>query len=215
MIMNKSNLSQSVGASIFALALALFAGQSALASPATEINRAVNVAGGADVKNAMPSTFMQGFNAVIIKVKQAETSVYVSTAVKLRPDLAAQITVAALNARARGQHNCDDISAIIKAAIAAAPDSRYAIARAALAAQPTSRQCILAAAGINDKDLIVAYTKRYDGKEVISGKEGKEVIPPPAPTFPYPTIWDVGNIISINPGPGGGFVASPSDPADH
>jgi len=212
MIMNRSNFSESVCASIFALALALFAGQSAFASPATEINRAVNVAGGADVKHAVPSTFLQGFNAVIIKVKQADAPLYVSAAVKMRPDLAPQITVATLNARARDRHNCEDISAIIKAAIAAAPDSRYAIARAALAAQPTSRQCILAAAGINDKDLRVAYTRRYDGKEVISPKEGKEVIPPPAPGFPYPTIWDVGNIISINPGPGG--VASPSDPAD-
>src|SRR5438034_3092814 len=212
MIMNRSNFSESVCASIFALALALFAGQSAFASPATEINRAVNVAGGADVKHAVPSTFLQGFNAVIIKVKQADAPLYVSAAVKMRPDLAPQITVATLNARARDRHNCEDISAIIKAAIAAAPESRYAIARAALAAQPTSRQCILAAAGINDKDLRVAYTRRYDGKEVISPKEGKEVIPPPAPGFPYPTIWDVGNIISINPGPGG--VASPSDPAD-
>jgi len=202
-----------VCASIFALALALFAGQSAFASPATEINHAVNVAGGVDAKHAVPSTFMQGFNAVIIKVKQADASPYVSAAVKMRADLAAQITVAALNAHARDRQSCDDISAIIKAAIAAAPDSRYAIVRAALAAQPTSRQCILAAAGIADKDLKVAYTRRSDGKEVISGKEAKEVIPPPAPAFPYPTIWDVGNIISINPGPGG--VASPSDPSDN
>jgi len=213
MIMNRSNFSQWVGGLIFALALALFSGQSVFASPATEINHAVNVAGGADAKHAVPSTFMQGFNAVIIKVKQADASQYVSAAVKMRPDLAAQITVTALNAHARDRQSCDDISAIIKAAIAAAPDSRYAIVRAALAAQPTSRQCILAAAGIADKDLKVAYTRRSDGKEVISGKEGKEVIPPPAPAFPYPTIWDVGNIISINPGPGG--VASPSDPADH
>ena len=213
MAMNKWNFSQSVGAFIFALALILFTSLT-WASPATEISRAVNVAGGPDVKNALPSTFMQGFNAVIIKVKQADAPVYVSTAVKLRPDLAAQITVAALNASARDRHSCEDMSAIIKAAIAAAPNSRYAIVRAALAAQPTSRQCILAAAGINDKDLTVAYTKRYDGKEVLSSKEGKEVIPPPAPAWPYPSIWDVGNIISINPGPGG-FVASPSDPADH
>jgi hypothetical protein len=213
-IMNKSSFSKCVSGLVFALAITLSAGQSVFASPATEINRAVNVAGGGDVKHALPSTFIQGFSAVIIKVKQAETPVYVSTAVKLRPDLAAQITVAALNARARDRHSCDDISGIIKAAIAAAPNSRYAIIRAALAAQPASRQCILAAAGINDTDLKVAYTRRYDGKEVISPKEGKEVIPPPAPTWPYPTIWDVGNIISINPGPGG-FVASPSDPADH
>jgi hypothetical protein len=131
----------------------------------------------------------------------------------MRPDLAPQITVAALNTRVRDRHTCDDISAIIKAAIVAAPDSRYAIAKALLAAQPGSRECILDAAGISAKDLKVAYTRRSDGKEVISGKEGKEVIPPPAaPAWPYPTIWDVGNIISINPGPG---VASPSDPADH
>jgi hypothetical protein len=212
--MNKSNFSQSVGALIFALALTLFTASLTSASPATEINRAVNVAGGADVKNALPSTFMQGFSAVIIKVKQAEAPVYVSTGIKLRPDLAAQITVAAMNARVRDRDNCDDISAILKAAIAAAPNSRYAIVRAALAAQPTSRQCVLAAAGLNDKDLRVAYTRRTDGKEVLSSKEGKEVIPPPAaPGFPYPAIWDVGNIISINPGPGG--VASPSDPGDH
>jgi hypothetical protein len=210
--MNKTSFSQSVGASIFALALALFAGQSVSASPTTEINHAINVAGGADAKHATPSIFMQGFNVVIIKVKQADAPLYVSAAVKMRPDLASQITGAALNARPMDRHSCEEITAIIKAAIAAAPDSRYAITRAALAAQPSSRACILAAAGITDKDLRVAYTRRSDGKEVISGKEGKEVIPPPVPAFPYPTIWDVGNIISINPGPG---VASPSDPADH
>jgi len=204
MIMNKSSFSQWVGASIFAFALALFSAQSAFASPTTEITRAVNVAGGADVKHAVPSTFMQGFNAVIIKVKQAETPVYVSAAVKMRLDLAPRITVATLNARDR--HSCEDISAIIKAAIAAAPDSRYAITRAALAAQPTSRQCILQAAGISDKDRRVAYTRRSDTKEVLTGREA---IPAPTPAFLYPTIWDVGNIISINPGPGGS-VASPS-----
>jgi hypothetical protein len=206
MIMNKSSSSQWVGASIFALALALFAVQSAFPSPTTEITRAVNVAGGADLKHAAPSIFMQGFNAVIIKVKQAETPLYVSAAVRMRPDLAPPITVATLNARARDRHRCKDISAIIKAVIAAAPDSRYAITRAVLAAQPTSRQCILQAAGISDKDLRVAYTRRSDGKEVL---RGSEAIPPPTPAFPYPTIWDVGNIISINPGPGG-FVGSHS-----
>jgi hypothetical protein len=204
MIMNKSSFSQWVGALIFAFALALFAAQSAFASPATEITRAVNVAGGADVKHAVPSTFMQGFNAVIIKVKQAETPLYVSAAVKMRPNLAPRITVATLNARDR--HSCEDISAMIKAAIAAAPDSRYAITRAVLAAQPSSRQCILQAAGISDKDLRVAYTRRPDAKEVL---RGRETIPPPTSAFPYATIWDVGNIISINPGPGGS-VASPS-----
>jgi len=207
-----SNFRQSMSASIFAVALALFTGSSAFASPAAEISRAVKVAGGADVKHAAPAAFLQGFNVVVVRVKKAETPLYVTAAVKMRPDLAPQITVAALNARPLDRHSCDEIDAIIKAAIAAAPDSRYAIARAALAAQPASRACILAAAGITDKDLKIAYTRRSDGKEVLSSKAGKEVIPPPAPPgFPYPTIWDVGNIISINPGPGG--VASPSDPS--
>jgi hypothetical protein len=206
MIINKSGLSQWVGASIFAFALALFAAQSAFGSPTTEITRAVTVAGGGHFKHAMPATFMQGFNAVIIKVKQTETPLYVSAAVKMRPDLAPRITVATLNARARDRHSCEDISAIIKVAIAAASDSRYAITRAVLAAQPTSRQCILQAAGISDKDARVAYTRRSEDKEVL---RGREAIPPPTPGFPYPTIWDVGNIISINPGPGGS-VASPS-----
>src|SRR5438552_14825285 len=181
MIMNKSSFSQWVGGLIFALALALFSGQSVFASPATEINRAVNVAGGVDVKHAASATFLQGFNTVVIKVKQADAPLYVSAGVKMRPDLAPQITVAALNARPMDRHSCEEITAIIKAAIAAAPDSRYAITRAMLAALPGSRQCILAAVGIADKDLRVAYTRRSDGKEVISGKEGKEVIPPPAP----------------------------------
>lgn len=206
MIMNKSSFSQRLGVSIFAFALALLAAQSAFASPTIEITRAVNVAGGADVKHAAPSIFMQGFNAVIIKVKQPEAPLYVSAAVKMRPDLAPPITVATLNARVRDRHRCKDISAIIKAAVAAATDSRYAITRAVLAAQPTSRQCILQAAGISEKDLRVAYTRRSGGKEVLGGREA---IPPPAPAFPYPTIWDVGNIISINPGPGG-FVGSHS-----
>src|SRR5206468_10690958 len=92
MIMNRSNFSESVCASIFALALALFAGQSAFASPATEINRAVNVAGGVDVKHAASATFLQGFNTVVIKVKQADAPLYVSAGVKMRPDLAPQIT---------------------------------------------------------------------------------------------------------------------------
>jgi hypothetical protein len=209
-----SNFRQSMSASIFAVALALFTGSSAFASPAAEISRAVNVAGGADVKHAAPAAFLQGFNVVVVRVKQAETPLYVSAAVKMRPDLAAQIAVAALNARPLDRRTCEGIEAIIKAAIAAAPDARYAIARAALAAQRASRACILAAAGITDKDLKLAYTRRSDGKEVLSSKEGKEAIGEPAPSFPWPTIWDVGNIISINPGPGG-FVASPSDPSGH
>jgi hypothetical protein len=206
-----------LNASLFAVALALFTGSSAFAtSPTDEISRAVRVAGGADVKQAAPAEFLQGFRAVVIKVKQAEAPLYVSTAIRMRPDLAPQITVAALNARPLDRRTCEGINAIIKAAIAAAPSARHAIAQAALAAQPASRACILAAAGVTDGDLKLAYARRSDGKQVLDGKDGKEVIEErQAVFFPPPTIWDVGNIISINPGPGGANVVSPSDPSDH
>jgi hypothetical protein len=205
-----------IKASLFAVALALFAGSASAASPTDEISRAVRVAGGANIKQAAPAEFLQGFRAVAVKIKQAETPLYVSTAVRMRPDLAPQITVAALNARPLDRRTCEGIDAIIKAAIAAAPSARHAIAQAALAAQPASRACILAAAGTSEADLTLAYARRSDGKQVIDGKDGKGVIEErQAAFFPPPTIWDVGNIISINPGPGGFFVVSPSDPNDH
>jgi hypothetical protein len=52
-------------------------------------------------------------------------------------------------------------------------------------------------------------TSSSRGEASAASLRGKEAISPPAPAFPNPTIWDVGNIISINPGPGG-FVGSSS-----
>jgi hypothetical protein len=209
-----------LNASLFSIVLALFTGSSAFAaSPADEISRAVKVAGGADIKKAAPAEFVQGFRAVVIKAKQAEAPLYVSTAVGMRPDLAPQIAGAALKARPLDRRTCDGVDAIIKAAITAAPTARHAIAQAALAAQPAARDCILAAAGTSAAELQFAYTRRSsDGKQVIDGKDDKEVIEDKRvyePGFPAPDIWDVGNIISINPGPGGVLVVSPSDPTDH
>jgi hypothetical protein len=72
----------------------------------------------------------------------------------MRPDLAPQITVAALRAYRSGgkeiiekQVSCDWVDPIIRAAILAAPSAKDAIIQAAIAAEPYARECILAAAG--------------------------------------------------------------------
>ncbi len=202
------------------IAFALLTASSAFAvSPTYEISRAVTVAGALDIKQAASATFLQGFSAVIIRVKQAEMPVYVSAAIKMRPDFAPQITAAALTVRPLDRRNCEAIGAIIRAAITAAPTARYDIARAALAAQPASRECVLAAAGTSEADLTLAYARRSDGKDVGDSKDykqvadDKQVVAVPV-VFNGPDIWDVGNIISINPGPGGSNVVSPCDPND-
>ncbi|MGI8482563.1 MAG: hypothetical protein ACR2MF_10980 [Chthoniobacterales bacterium] len=203
-----------------AVALALFTASSTFAnSPTDEISRAARVAGGADIKQLTPAEFLQGFRAVVIRVKQTDLPLYVSTAVKMRPDLAAQTTVAALNARPLDRRTCESVDAIIRAAVTAAPTARYAIAQAALIAQPASRECILAAAGTSEADLTLAYARRSDGKDVGDSKDYKQVadnkeVVPQTVAFNGPDIWDVGNIISINPGPGGTNVVSPCDPHD-
>jgi hypothetical protein len=121
------------------------------ASPSDEISRAVLAAGAASVTQADASTFIQAFSSVVVRAKTKDIAAYVTAAIKLRPDLAGQITVAALKAHRRNVNDvsCDWVDPIIRAAILAAPDAKQAIARAAIQADPWARECILAAAGLN------------------------------------------------------------------
>lgn len=121
----------------------------AQASPADEISRAVIAAGAPSVKAADAATFARGFTAVVIRIKCPNIAPYVTAAIKLRPDLAPQITVAALKAHRRNVNDvsCECIDPIIRAAIAAAPEARKEILRVALDAAGWARECILAAAG--------------------------------------------------------------------
>jgi len=170
--------------------------------------------------------FLHAFSSVVVRAR-GNVPAYVAAAIATRPDLAPQITVAALRAYRTGRNkvtgeeaSCDWVDPIIRTAIAAAPSAKVAIVLAAIAAEPYARECILAAAQMSDKDLRLAYTRRSDGKEVISGKEevGKEVLEPaPCP----PSAWlrppgiDVGNVNSsivgtINPANlGQGGIVSP------
>ena len=175
------------------------------------------------MSQALADTFLHAFSSVLVRSRGRDVPAYVSAAIEMRPYLAPQITVAALRAyRPSGKKggeqvvSCDWVDPIIRAGIAAAPSQADAIVRAAIDAQPYARECILAAAGMSKR---FAYTKRSDGKEVISGKEevGKEVLQEPSP----PSAWlrppgiDVGNVNSsivgtINPANlGQGGIVSP------
>jgi len=180
---------------ISAIVAACIVASSVQAQPSDEIRRAVAAAGAPSVSQAPPDTFLHAFSSVLVRSRGADVPAYVSAACTMRPDLAPQITVAALRAHRSGgkeiiekQVSCDWVDPIIRAAIAAAPSAANAIVQAAIAAEPYARECILAAAG-----------------------------QAPAEAFLRPPGIDVGNVNSsivgtINPanlGQGGIVVVSP------
>ena len=196
------------------------------AAPADDIQRAVATAGASSVSAAPAGVFLHAFSSVVVSAR-GNAAAYVAAAIAMRPDLAPQITVAALRAYHTGRNkvigqegSCDWVDPIIRTAVAAAPSQAVAIVLAAIAAEPDARECILAAARMSDKDLRLAYTRRSDGKQVISGKEevGKEVLeqaPCPPSAWLRPPGIDVGNVNSsivgtINPANlGQGGIVSP------
>ena len=195
------------------------------AAPADDIQRAVATAGASSVSAAPADVFLHAFSSVVVRAR-GNAAAYVAAAIAMRHDLAPQITVAALRAYRTGRNkvigqegSCDWVDPIIRTAIAAAPSQTVAIVLAAIAAEPYARECILAAARMSDKDLRLAYTRRSDGKEVISGKEEispkEEVAPCPPSAWLRPPGIDVGNVNSaivgtINPANlGQGGIVSP------
>jgi hypothetical protein len=196
------------------------------AQPSDEIRRAVAAAGAPSVSQASADTFLHAFSSVVVRAR-GNVPAYVAAAIATRPDLAPQITVAALRAHRTGRNkvtgeeaSCDWVDPIIRTAIAAAPSQAVDIVLAAIAAEPYARECILAAAQMSDKDLRLAYTRRSDGKQVIDGKEEISPKEAPCPDCP-PSAWlrppgiDVGNVNSsivgtINPANlGQGGIVSP------
>jgi hypothetical protein len=139
---------------ISAIVATCIAASSLQAQPSDEIQRAVAAAGAPNVRQAPPDTFLHAFSSVLVRSRGRDVPAYVSAAISMRPDLAPQITVAALRAYRSGgkeiidkQVGCDWVDPIIRAAILAAPSARDAIVQAAIAADPYARECILAAAG--------------------------------------------------------------------
>jgi hypothetical protein len=128
------------------------------AAPADTICHAVAAGGAAKIETATPPQFVRAFAAVLMRVPEPDRPPYLTAAIRLRPDLAPQITVAALRAHEKdSQNSCNWTDAIIRAAIAAAPAAKEAIVLAALEAEPYARACILAAAGIEKGDRLFAF----------------------------------------------------------
>ncbi len=183
--------------------------QASPSSASEEISRAVIAAGAASVKQADASTFIQGFSSVVIRPKCTDIARYVTAAVKLRPDLAAQIAVAALKAHRRNGSDlsCECVDPIIRAAVAAAPDAKKAIVRTALAAEPWAKECIWAASGMSRDEMAFIWAA--------AGMSGDET------AFFRPPGVDAGNVNgsaigTINPGNigagGHGNVNTPENP---
>jgi len=146
-----------------------------LTMPADEIGRALLANGISDASQATARQFIRAFSAVVVRIGAKEVPSYVSSAIKLRPELAPQITAAALEARVGqqcnqigGQISCAEVSAIIRAAIAAAPRARDAIVCAALGVAPALRGCILAAAGVKESDLAFFQPPCIDAVNITS-----------------------------------------------
>jgi hypothetical protein len=154
LIMNTRHLLRTV-ILVSALAFPLAFTATLRASPDDEIMRAVSAGGARNVQQAEPRIYLNAFSSVLARKKEKGVPAYVSAAVKLRPDLADRVVVAALHSHrysdkemAGKEVACDWVEPIIRAAIAAAPRAKDAIVRAAIESDPWARDCILAAAGI-------------------------------------------------------------------
>jgi hypothetical protein len=122
-----------------------------------ELTRAVSAAGAGSIESASPDQFMQAFNSVVVRYPRDQVCDLVATAVRLRPDLADRIVVAAITGwrPIRGYSKdykqvvgkekempCDWVQCIVDAAIAASPRMANQIINAILQAAPMLRDCI-------------------------------------------------------------------------
>ena len=137
---------------------------SAFATPAEEIARAVAANGVVDVSQARPRQFMKAFIAVAFRAHPRDLPQYVNAAINLRPDLAPNTVAVAVKAAVKNWETkpeavCVLIEQIVRAAIAANPDSAASIARAGASAAPTLVRCTInaaIAAAPESKDEILA-----------------------------------------------------------
>ena len=110
------------------------------------------VSAASSAAQATPSAFLATFISTAVRLSGPKFISWITTAVKLRPDLAPKIVVAALNiARLNtpsfgGRISATTISQIIAAAVAAAPESASAIVRAAIQSEPYASASIVSAA---------------------------------------------------------------------
>jgi hypothetical protein len=124
-----------------------------------ELDSAVRAAGASSAGSASPDQFMHGFNSLVVRYPRDQVCDLVATAVRLRPDLAPQIVVAAVTGyqpyqpvRGYGKDYkevvgkkempCDWVQCIVDAGVAASPRMTDEIYNAVLTAAPMLRDCI-------------------------------------------------------------------------
>src|SRR6266699_3072436 len=120
-----------------------------------ELARAVSASGAPSIDAATPEQFMAAFSSLLVRYPQAEICDFVATAVRLRPELADRIVVAAETGSrpVRGYSKeakdfkekempCDWVQCIVDAAIAGSPRMANEIINALLQAAPMLRECI-------------------------------------------------------------------------
>ena len=160
-------------APLWAVALLCLTIGSSLATPTDDITRAVAASGAANVASASPAQFVGAFSTVLTRVRETNFPQWVTSAIRLRSDLAPEITAAALRAhQVRPREACDWVNPIIRAGIAAAPEASAAIVRAALEIAPASRACILAAAGPRNEQSVSVRPAGVDAGNINSSAIG-------------------------------------------
>lgn len=142
------------------------------ATPTQEINAAVASDNSVTVQVIGPTTFLRGFGTVAMRIQPRDLPAYAGAAVTLRPDLSVNIVNAAISVAARKCMSnramlCALCDRIVKAAIAANPDSAVEIMRAAAAASPSLRDCILAAAIEAAPDLKLSFIQAVTADEIL------------------------------------------------
>ena len=134
------------------LSLKVASAQETPSPPAETIAVPITVRASSSAAQTASDEFLTGFITMAVRFEGPEFTSCVTTAVKLRPDLAANIVVSALNIsrinmRPLGQRlSCATISQIVKAAVTAAPKAAPVIVKAAIKSEPGARDCIIAAA---------------------------------------------------------------------
>ena len=120
-----------------------------------ELASAVSASGAASIGAATPEQFLAAFSSLLVRYPEAEICDFVATAVRLRPELADRIVVAAVTGRRpvsgyskeakdfkEKEMPCDWVQCIVDAAIAGSPQMANEIINALLQAAPMLRECI-------------------------------------------------------------------------
>ena len=134
------------------LSLRVVSAQQTSTAPEESIAIGITVKASNSVAQTAADEFLTGFITTAVRLEGPKLISCVTTAAKLRPDLAARIAVSALNIARLNSHlfggrlSCATIGQIVRAAVTGAPQSAASIVKAAIKSEPYARDCIVAAA---------------------------------------------------------------------